>query len=197
MKKRLSLRLTGGGGSGSGVGDSDRIEIRKSQGNSNHKNPVIRQYTKDSSKTLTNESTIALLVREDLRDNSSILNKGGAGVGVGGVGSNLHQNRRLTLATISFQESDYAGETRRSSTATSASNITQTTYRLNVNIPHSGYYPDKAGYDNHGKTSPNNHDSLYLSSLSPTTPNTLRESIFGTAGSNNNPAPDGKKYIDT
>ncbi|KAF9909890.1 hypothetical protein EC991_007880 [Linnemannia zychae] len=207
MKKRLSLRLTGGGTPSSGVVGSEVIERRLSQGNNiHHKDPVVRQYTKDSSKTLTSESTTALLVREDLKDDSSLLHKGGAGVGFGSVGgggfgnrNNLQQNR-LTLATINFQDSDYAGETRRGSTATAFSNLTQTTYGLNVNTPHSGYYSEKVGYDNNGKSSPglNNRHSYNLSTLSPTTPNTPRESIFGMAGSNNNnQAPNGKKYIDT
>ncbi|KAF9107481.1 hypothetical protein BGX29_006169 [Mortierella sp. GBA35] len=61
---------------------------------------------------------------------------------------------------------------------------TQTTYRLNVDIPRIGYdekYPEKGG-----KSSP---APLYLSSLSPTSPTSpttpSRESIFGLAGNGN------------
>ncbi|KAG0061902.1 hypothetical protein BGZ89_011078 [Linnemannia elongata] len=210
IRKRFSLGAMGAGGTVGVVGD--RIGRRTSltnNNNSSRKEPV-RQWTKDSTKTLANESTAALLMREDLKDESSlILNKVG-GVEGGGGGVGLAMNRRMhsaTSGTIHFQESEYAGVTRRGSTMTFMSGNTQTTYRLNVNIPHKDYYPEKVGYghpDHHGyNTNSKSNPALNLSTLSliatsPTTPNTPHDSIFGQAGSNNNnPAPNGKRYIDT
>lgn len=212
IRKRFSLGAMGAGGTRGVVGDriGRRTSLTNNNNNnssSNHKEPV-RQWTKDSTMTLTSESTTALLMREDLRDDSSHIHNRVGGVGEGGGGVGLEMNGRIhsvASGTIHFQESDYAGVTRRGSTMTSSSGNTQTTYRLNANIPHTNYYSEKGGYghpDHHGyDTNSKSNPALNLSALSPTatTPNTPRDSIFGQAGSNNNnnQAPNGKRYIDT
>ncbi|KAF9331331.1 hypothetical protein BGZ91_012167 [Linnemannia elongata] len=211
IRKRFSLGAMGAGGTVRVVGDriGGQTSFNNNNNNNGRKEPV-RQWTKDSTKTLASESTAALLMREDLKDESSLIRNKVGGVEGGGGGVGLAMNRRMhsaTSGTIHFQESEYAGVTRRGSTMTFMSGNTQTTYRLNVNIPHTDYYSEKGGYghpDNHGyntntKSNPEiNLSTLSLAATSPTTPNTPHDSIFGQAGSNNNnPAPNGKRYIDT
>ncbi|KAG0284147.1 hypothetical protein BGZ97_008286 [Linnemannia gamsii] len=204
------------GGPATAGGAPDRIERRISMTNNNNSNnsnkeppTTVRQYTKDSTKTLTSESTTGFLMREELKDDSSLTHNKVVGAGVGGMGLAMDERTYSAASgTIHFQELEYAGVTRRGSTMTTASNNTQTTYRLNVHIPphRTDYYPEKGGYDtgSDGKSHPYNYNPINLSNLSPTataptTPITLRrDSLFGLAGSNNNnPAPNGKRYIDT
>ncbi|KAF9156091.1 hypothetical protein BG015_007268 [Linnemannia schmuckeri] len=164
---------------------------------------IIRyHYTK----TLSSESTAALLKREDLKDDSSLVhNKLGGGRGMGLTMDEDGRTHSAASGAIQFQESDNAGMTRRGSTMTSSSDNTQSTYRLNVNIPRTGYYSEKDGFSHghHGydtnKSSPA-HNLIIVSrtATTPTTPNTPHDSVFRQAGGNNsNSTPNGKRYIDT
>ncbi|KAF9935446.1 hypothetical protein FBU30_000044 [Linnemannia zychae] len=164
------------------------------------KDPMManRQAIKDSSKTLTSESATALLVREDLKDNSGVARSQDA-PGSGARGSFNGQGRVYSpraSGMIHLQEPKYVDITRRGSTMTSLSDTTQTTYRVNFDTSQNkGYLSEKhshgSGYDS-GRASP-----LSLSVLSPTTPKSPI-GIFGEAGSNNGAsAPNGKRYIDT